>query len=672
MIRARGLGRRFGEFVAVDDISLDIADGTLLALLGPNGAGKTTTVRMLAGLLAPSCGSARVGACDVVSDAAGVRARVGLVTDVPGLYEQMTPEAYLDFFGRLYGLDASVRTSRIDDLLGMFELSGRRRDRMVTFSRGMQQKVALARAMLHEPSVLFLDEPTAGLDPLAARGVRELILSMKHARRSIVLCTHDLDEAERLADQVAILHGGRIVALDTPARLRALASPQTLVKVTLAPPYPVSAPEGVVEFQTSDPTEANPEVIAELVSAGARIVSVTCHTRTLEDVYATAVNGESHPGNTAGRGADGFSGERTLLLGKEPSFRGADPPSREGTPVPRSGPSLRETDPPSGEGTPPPGSGPSFRGADPPPREETPVPGSGPSLRETDPPSGERTPLPGSGPSLLETDPPSVERTLPPSEGPSVANERAGFGLDLGTKPLPGELSALWLIARRAAVESLNDRLTRLMNVFFAFIAPITLLALVVRPAADLAPSTLTFYLLVIGMMPAVGAVGIAAGQFAGERERGVLTPMLASPASNLAIFGGKVLGSILPPVLYSLIAQLIYLGGVTVLLGPARLTQLPLSLTLAMLLLVPSATCFAAIVGTLVSSRVRTYNAAQQIAGILLIPLWAALFAVVFRLEEWGEVGLVLTVATIIVLDVALTRIAAATWRREEVLSQR
>ena len=202
MIRASGLGRRFGSLVAVDGISLDIADGTLLALLGPNGAGKTTTVRMLSGLLAPSVGSAAVAGCDVASDPAGVRARVGLVTDVPGLYDQMTPLAYLQFFGRLYGLDAASQSSRIDDLLRMFELYERRHDRMVTFSRGMQQKVALARALLHEPAVLFLDEPTAGLDPLAARAVRELIQRLKHARRSIVLCTHDLDEAERLADQV--------------------------------------------------------------------------------------------------------------------------------------------------------------------------------------------------------------------------------------------------------------------------------------------------------------------------------------------------------------------------------------------------------------------------------------------------------------------------------------
>src|SRR5438309_7154490 len=175
----------------------------------------------------------------------------------------------------------------------MFDLYERRTERMVTFSRGMQQKVALARALLHEPSVLFLDEPTAGLDPLAARAVRELILSLKHARRSIVLCTHDLDEAERLADQVAIMQHGRILALDAPGRLRQLASPDTLVRITLAEPFPPAAPDGLLEFRTARPNVDNPRTVGELVTAGAQIVSVTCTTRTLEDAYAAAINGEA-------------------------------------------------------------------------------------------------------------------------------------------------------------------------------------------------------------------------------------------------------------------------------------------------------------------------------------------------------------------------------------------
>jgi ABC-2 type transport system ATP-binding protein len=290
--------------VAVDDISLDVPDGTLLALLGPNGAGKTTTVRLLAGLLSPTAGQASVAGWDVGSDPAAVRARVGLVTDTPGLHDQMTPLSYLDFFGRIYGLDGTTRRRRIDELLGVFELQGVRKSRMAGFSRGMQQKVALARALLHEPSVVFLDEPTAGLDPLGARVVRELIVGLKHASRSVVLCTHDLDEAERLADQVAILRHGRVVALDTTAALRATASRETLVRLEFAARCagavrvaaevagvadPIAPDGSRLTYRTARPEQTNPWVIAALVAAGAAIVSVTCTTATLEDVYATAV-----------------------------------------------------------------------------------------------------------------------------------------------------------------------------------------------------------------------------------------------------------------------------------------------------------------------------------------------------------------------------------------------
>jgi ABC-2 type transport system ATP-binding protein len=312
MIEAKSLSRRFGPFLAVDHVSLRVPDGAILALLGPNGAGKTTTVRMLAGLLAPSAGEATVAGLDVRTDPSGVRARVGLVTDVPGLYERMTVASYLDFFGRIYGMDAAWRSRRIDELLTLFDLSARRRERMTGFSKGMKQKVALARALLHEPSALFLDEPTSGLDPLAARAVRELVVGLKHASRSIILCTHDLDEAERLADEVAILRQGRMVASDAPAALRAGASPDTLVQVELAaalpaPPdlfrglEPLATPVGgaapgtdiaLLEYRTAEPRRVNPLVLARLVGVGAQVVSVTCTTRTLEDVYAQAVGEE--------------------------------------------------------------------------------------------------------------------------------------------------------------------------------------------------------------------------------------------------------------------------------------------------------------------------------------------------------------------------------------------
>jgi ABC-2 type transport system ATP-binding protein len=304
MIEARGLRRLFGSFVAVEDVSLSVPDGTIVALLGPNGAGKTTTVRMLAGLLAPTQGDADVAGCDVRTQARDVRARVGMVTDTPGLHDQMTPRDYLDFFGRLYGMPPARRRRRIDDLLSVFDLQAVAGKRMVSYSRGMQQKVALARALLHEPSVVFLDEPTAGLDPLAARMVRDLIVGLKNESRSIVLCTHDLDEAERLADVIAIMRRGRIVARGSARALRAAASQSCLVQVTLAHPSPealtiVAAVDGVldpkvdgpaiVSFRTDDATRTNPLVIASLVGHGMAIVSVTSMDASLEDVFRLAV-----------------------------------------------------------------------------------------------------------------------------------------------------------------------------------------------------------------------------------------------------------------------------------------------------------------------------------------------------------------------------------------------
>jgi ABC-2 type transport system ATP-binding protein len=331
MINARGLTRRFGTFTAVSQVTLQVPDGSVLALLGPNGAGKTTTVRMLSGLLAPSEGEATIAGYDVRREPDVVRACVGLVTDAPGLFEQMKVPAYLDFFGSIYGMSPAERGRRIDELLEFFELSAHRKEKMVGFSKGMKQKVALARALIHEPQVLFLDEPTSGLDPLAARAVRELIIRLKHSSRSIILCTHDLDEAERLADQVAILRQGRIVVCDTPAALRRQATGETRVQLELVvetslalerlqmidgihsprfiesntPVDPAQASmnghshaieqdmTGILEYYTPQPKTVNPQAVFQLVGIEAQIISITCETRTLEDVYASAMGSDN-------------------------------------------------------------------------------------------------------------------------------------------------------------------------------------------------------------------------------------------------------------------------------------------------------------------------------------------------------------------------------------------
>ena len=237
-----------------------------------------------------------------------------------------------------------------------------------------------------------------------------------------------------------------------------------------------------------------------------------------------------------------------------------------------------------------------------------------------------------------------------------------------------------WLIARRAALEALRDRLSLLVGLFFALVMPLGVLVLVVGPlatAADGRPDSvlgagLSFYLLLVGVLPAFSAVGIAAGQFAGEKERGILTPLLASPASNLAIFAGKVLGAVIPPLIYATAAEAVYAAGVAVLLGPTALRLLSAPLSVATVLLVPAVTCFAAVVASLISSRVRTFNAAQQLGGLALLPVWALVFALAARLRELGPTALFATVAALVVLDAVLTALAAATWRREEVLAQR
>lgn len=332
MIDAHHLTRRFGTFTAVSHVSLHVPDSSVLALLGPNGAGKTTTVRMLSGLLAPSEGEATVASYDVRREPDAVRTCVGLVTDAPGLFERMNVPAYLDFFASIYGMSPAERSRRIDELVEFFDLSAHRKEMMAGFSKGMKQKVALARALIHEPQVLFLDEPTSGLDPLAARAVRELIVGLKHGRRSIILCMHYLDEAERLADEVAIIRQGHIVARGAPTALRRQATGETQVRVEFAAPCPltlealqtvvgvntahlvekkatgtlpsVTQPQALMlEYLTAQPKVVNPQVLAQLMTVGAQIVSVTCETRTLEDVYASAM----------GTGSAGYMDHGTLL-----------------------------------------------------------------------------------------------------------------------------------------------------------------------------------------------------------------------------------------------------------------------------------------------------------------------------------------------------------------------
>jgi ABC-2 type transport system ATP-binding protein len=297
-LTTNGLGRAFGDRWAVRDVSFEVQRGEVVGLLGPNGAGKTTTVRMLTALIRPTEGTAAVDGLDVQGDAEAVRSRVGILTETPGLYDRLSASANLDFFGRLYGLDPATRAERIEQYLRVFSLWERRDDAAATFSKGMRQKLAIARALLHDPSVVFLDEPTAALDPEAAFIVREAIETLREAGRTIVLATHNLDEADRLCDRIAFIRGG-LLRIDSPAalrgalggggltvRLRGAATEEQLAAVReVAGVAAAESIDGVVRIGTDDPDGVAPSVVRALVAVGADIVELRPERTSLERIY---------------------------------------------------------------------------------------------------------------------------------------------------------------------------------------------------------------------------------------------------------------------------------------------------------------------------------------------------------------------------------------------------
>ena len=220
MIETHDLSKQFHDFMAVDGVNLSVDAGQILALLGQNGAGKTTTVRMLTALLNPTRGWARVAGYDVVKNGHDVRSSVGVLTEQHGLYMRMTAIEYLDYFGQIYNIAPSARKSRSEHLLEYFGLTEAAKRRIGEYSKGMRQKLALARAMMHDPGVLLLDEPTSAMDPESARLVRDEIARLKSSQRTIVICSHNLTEVEALADKIAIIYRGRILLQGTLEELK--------------------------------------------------------------------------------------------------------------------------------------------------------------------------------------------------------------------------------------------------------------------------------------------------------------------------------------------------------------------------------------------------------------------------------------------------------------------
>jgi ABC-2 type transport system ATP-binding protein len=295
IIWTENLTRSFGENLAVDRLSLAINSGEVFGLLGPNGAGKTTTVRMLAALLVPTSGEAFVNGFRVGKEDQKIRRIIGFLPEAPGLYDALSAEQNLAFYGAMYEVkEVSHQIKRYLELLGLWN---RRYEPVGTFSKGMRQKLAIARALLHEPEILFLDEPTSGLDPQAARLVREFIAELKSEGRTIILCTHNLEEADRLCDRVAVING-HLLALDSPKVLRRKVFGRKVVFHLAAANIKfeqvlqqfdfvseVQCVDNKILAAVENPELNNPALIKAVVEAGGEIQFVGELRRRLEDVY---------------------------------------------------------------------------------------------------------------------------------------------------------------------------------------------------------------------------------------------------------------------------------------------------------------------------------------------------------------------------------------------------
>ena len=301
MIEAQGLGKTFDDFTAVHNLDLRVGAGELLALLGPNGAGKTTTVRMLGAILKPTTGSASINGWDIERESHKVRHAIGMLTEQPGLYTRMNGLEYLLFYGRLYGLADSYIKKRGRELFQRFGMGEAIDRRLGTYSKGMRQKAGLIRAMLHSPTILLLDEPTSAMDPHSAKLVRDAIMEMRSDQRAIILCTHNLAEAEALADRIAIINRGTIVAEGTTAVLKKqlLGQPQIEVEVDRPLNGQISELDDLVtielvqgntiRYRTEEPAITNPQLVRCLTSLGLGVVSLREISQSLEEVYLHVV-----------------------------------------------------------------------------------------------------------------------------------------------------------------------------------------------------------------------------------------------------------------------------------------------------------------------------------------------------------------------------------------------
>ena len=304
-IITEGLTKRFNSFTAVDHLSFEVGEGEIFGILGPNGAGKTTTIRMLACLLTPSEGTAFVGGFDVVDDSLRVREMVGILTENPSLYDRLTAMENMEFFAEAYGVsDRQARSKKIRDLLDFFDLWPRRDDKVGSYSKGMKQKLAIARALVHDPDVLLLDEPTSGLDPRSSKDIRDLMEELSRREgQTILLCTHRLEDAERLCSRVMLINEGGMVTVGTTDELRSQIAGTPILRVRLGEVSEtvvdaVRSLEGVEEvvvdgttlsISVNDADRVTPYIVRGVVMAGGMVQSVEVLEPSLEEIYLKLV-----------------------------------------------------------------------------------------------------------------------------------------------------------------------------------------------------------------------------------------------------------------------------------------------------------------------------------------------------------------------------------------------
>jgi ABC-2 type transport system ATP-binding protein len=302
MINIENLTKKFGEIDAVEGLTFSVEEGEVFGFLGPNGAGKTTTIRMLCCLISKSAGEATIGAYHVgkETDSLLIRKMIGLVPDNVGLYEDLTAFENLDFYGKLYECPEGPRRENIERFLKMLDLWDRKDARAGSFSKGMKQKLALARALVHEPKILFMDEPTANLDPESAKTVRDFILELKKQGRTIFLNTHNLDEAQRVCDRIGIIKT-KLLTIGTPEQLRgSLSKPKTEIRLAQVTetmlstlrrliPNKIEVSDNKLLIDVTDPDKENPVIIAAITSTGGQVREVTQIVPSLEDVYLQIV-----------------------------------------------------------------------------------------------------------------------------------------------------------------------------------------------------------------------------------------------------------------------------------------------------------------------------------------------------------------------------------------------